>query len=176
LVEKGYDLDPVELSGPWNDVKSFLSDNKNTTDLFVYGSTLLAHVHFLGRLDHDLLRYVFPCSDVGFFPSIVPEAYANVLFESLSAGVLPMASYFSGLPCGLDDLVPHLGQDLVDLMKISVDDATRIPGLIKNFSRIVSDKALEAISPKLRMIAVEDFDWGIRAKQMVAAYSKFIAN
>ena len=175
LVEKGYDLDPIELSSPWNDVKSFLSDNKNKADLFAYGSTLLEHVHFLGRLDHDLLRYVFPCCDVGFFPSIVPEAYANVLFESLSNGVFPMVSYFSGLACGLDDLVPHLGQDLVDLMKISVDDATRIPGLIKNLSRILSDKALEPISPKLRMIAVENFDWDIRARQMVAAYSKFIS-
>ena len=105
----------------------------------------------------------------------VPEAYANVLFESLSNGVLPMASYFSGLACGLDDLVPHLGQDLVDLMKISVDDATRIPCLIKNLSRILSEKTLEPISPKLRMIAVENFDWDIRAQQMVAAYSKFIS-
>ena len=26
------------------------------------------------------------------------------------------------------------------------------------------------------MIAVENFDWNIRARQMVAAYSKFISN
>ena len=175
LIEKGFDLDPINLSGPWNDVKSFLSDDKNRTDLFNHGSTLLEHVHFLGRLDHNLLRYLFPCADVGFFPSIVPEAYANVLFESLSNGVLPMASYFSGLACGLDDLVSHLGQDLVDLMKIPVDNATRIPGLIKNLSHILSDVALETVSPKLRKIAVENFDWNIRAQQMVAVYSKFIS-
>ena len=175
LVEKGYDLDPIELSGPWSDVKSFLSDNNNKTELFANGSTLLEHVHFLGHLDHDLLRYVFPCSNVGFFPSIVPEAYANVLFESLSNGVFPMASYFSGLACGLDELVPFLGQELVDMMKISIDDAARIPGLIKSLSRILSNKDIEAISPKLRMIAVENFDWEIRAPQMVAAYSKFIS-
>ena len=143
--------------------------------MFDNGSTLLEHVHFLGRLDHDLLRYVFPCANVGFFPSVVPEAYANVLFESLSNGVFPMTSYVSGLACGLDELVPFLGQELVDMLKISIDDATRIPGLIKNLSRILSDKDLEPISPKLRMIAVENFDWEIRAQQMVAAYSKFIS-
>ena len=87
-----------------------------------------------------------------------------------------MASYFSGLACSLDDLVPHLGQDLIDLMKISVDDATRIPGLIKNLSRILSDEALNTIGPKLRKIAVENFDWDIRAQQMVAAYLKYISN
>jgi len=174
LVEKGYDLDPIELSGPWRDVKSFLSDNNNKNELFANGSTLLEHVHFLGRLDHDLLRYVFPCSNVGFFPSVVPEAYANVLFESLSNGVFPMASYFSGLACGLDELVPFLGQELVEMMKIPIDDATRIPGLIKSLTRILSNKDIEAISPKLRMIAVENFDWQIRAQQMVAVYSKFI--
>ncbi|MBT8351997.1 MAG: glycosyltransferase family 4 protein [Deltaproteobacteria bacterium] len=138
--------------------------------------TLLEHVHFLGRLDHDILRSVFPCSNVGLFPSIVPEAYANVLFEALSNGVFPMASYFSGLACGIDALVPFLGQELVDMMKISIDDATRIPGLIKGLSRILSGKKIEAVSPKLRKIAVENFDWEIRAQQMVAAYSKFISN
>ena len=175
LVDKGYDLDPIELSGPWSDVKFFLSENKNKSELFANGSTLLEHVHFLGRLDHDLLRCVFPCCNVGFFPSIVPEAYANVLFEALSNGVFPMASYFSGLACGLDALVPFLGQDLVDMMKISIDDATRIPGLIRGLSRVLSDNKIEVISPKLRKIAVENFDWEIRAQQMVVAYSKFIS-
>ena len=115
LVDKGYDFDPIELSGPWSDVKSFLSDNNNKAELFANGSTLLAHV-------------------------------------------------------------PFLGQELVDRMKISIDDATRIPGLIRGLSRILSDKEMKAVSPKLRKIAMENFDWEIRAQQMVAAYSKFISN
>ncbi len=41
---------------------------------------------------------------------------------------------------------------------------------IKSLSRVLSNKDIEVISPKLRMIAVENFDWEIRAKQMVAAY------
>jgi len=174
LISKGFDFDPISRSGPWSDVQSFLSDRRNRTELFKYGSELLDHVHFLGRIDHHLLRYLFPCADVGFFPSIVPEAYANVLFESLSNGVLPMASYFSGLACGLDDLVPHLGQDLVDLMKIPVDDATRIPVLIKHLSQLLGNTALKSVRPMLREIAVKEFDWGIRAEQMVEAYSKVI--
>jgi glycosyltransferase involved in cell wall biosynthesis len=176
LIDKGFDFDPIGRSGPWTDVQTFLSDQRNRADLFQYGSGLLDHVHFLGRMDHHLLRYLFPCADVGFFPSVVPEAYANVLFESLSNGVLPMASYFSGLACGLDDLVPHLGQDLVDLMKIPVDDATRIPVLIQHLSQVLGKTALKSVRPKLREIAVKNFDWSIRAEQMVDAYSKIISS
>jgi glycosyltransferase involved in cell wall biosynthesis len=174
LVSKGFDFDPAELTGPWTDVKSFLSNDKNNTDLFNHGSDLLEHVHFLGRLDHNILRYVFPCADVGLFPSIIPEAYGNVLFESLANGVLPMASYFSGLAIGMDDLIQHLGQDLVNLLKIPINDYNRIRGLINNLTTILSDSTLQSISPKLRRIAVENYDWDIRAKQMVSAYSKFI--
>ncbi len=176
LVTHGYDFDPVQLSGPWSDVQTFLSDPNHKKRLFVNGETLMNHVHFLGRLDHELLRYVFPCADIGFFPSIVPEAYANVLFESLANGVFPMASYFSGLACGLDSLVSILGQDLVDMMKIPVDDNTRIPGLIDCLSRFLSLNNREAVSAKLRRAAVDHFDWQIRAKQMVAAYSGYIHN
>jgi glycosyltransferase involved in cell wall biosynthesis len=174
LVEKGFDFDPAELTGPWTDVQSFLSNDNSKTELFHYGAELLEHVHFLGRLDHNILRYVFPCADVGLFPSIIPEAYGNVLFESLANGVFPMASYFSGLAIGIDDLIQFLGQELVDLMKIPVDDSTRIPGLINNLNRMLSDSNLHSFSPKLRKIVVENYDWDIRAEQMVAAYSKYL--
>ena len=60
LVEKGFDFDPAEIMGPWTNLKSFLSINKNKTDLVNYSSNLLEHVHFLGRLDHHLLKYLFP--------------------------------------------------------------------------------------------------------------------
>lgn len=173
LVEHGFDFDPVELSGPWSDVRAFLTDKNHKKDLFVNGEVLMDHIHFLGRLDHELLQYVFPCADIGFFPSIIPEAYANVLLESLSNGVFPMASYFSGLACGLDSLVPILGQELVDMMKIPVEDQTRIPGLIKSLSQFLCRNDRRAVSAKLRRAAVEHFDWKIRARQMVAAYSRF---
>lgn len=174
LIENGFAFDPIGLSVPWNDVKSFLADKQNMADLFQFGSGLMEHVHFLGRLDHHLLRYVFPCADVGLFPSVIPEAYGNVLYESLANGVLPMASYFSGLACGLDDLIPHLGQEWIDRMKIPVDNTTRIPGLITNLARILSDEALVTMGPRLRKIAVEHFDWNMRARQMAAAYARCI--
>jgi glycosyltransferase involved in cell wall biosynthesis len=175
LIEKGFDFDPIGVSGPWSDVKSFLSDDQNRADLFTYGASLLEHVHFLGRLDHNLLRFLFPCADIGLFPSIIPETYGNVLFESLANGVLPMASYFSGLACGLDDLLPYLGQDLVDLMKIPVENTSRIPRLIRSLGDMLSNESLEDVRPELRKIVKKHYDWSIRAQQMAVAYSRIIS-
>ena len=135
---------------------------------------LQEHIHFLGRIDHDLLCHLFPCADVAIFPSVVPEAYPLVLMESLSNGVLPVVSYFSGFADGVDDLIPYLGIEWVERLRMPVDDQNRIPGLIKHLPAVMSDPDLSIISPKLRKIAVENFDWNIRAQQMVSAYSRFI--
>ena len=42
----------------------------------------------------------------------------------------PRIAYFSGLACGIDSLGSYLEQELVDLMKIPVDDVQRLPGLM----------------------------------------------
>jgi hypothetical protein len=60
------------------------------------------------------------------------------------------------------------------MMKIPVEDHTRIPGLIKCLSQYLSRKDRSDVSALLRQAAVEHFDWKIRARQMVAAYSRFI--
>ena len=174
LVARGNDLDQNELTGKWPDVAHFLADSKNKINLLSLGMDLQEHIHFLGRIGHDLLCHLFPCADVAIFPSVVPEAYPLVLMESLSNGVLPVVSYFSGFADAVDDLIPYLGIEWVERMKIPVDDQNRIPGLVKNLPSIMSDPGLSIISPKLRKIAVENFDWNIRAQQMVSAYSRFI--
>jgi glycosyltransferase involved in cell wall biosynthesis len=174
LVAHGNDLDQNELTGKWPDVAYFLADSKNKKNLLSIEVDLQKHVHFLGRIGHDLLCHLFPCADVAIFPSVVPEAYPLVLMESLSNGVLPVVSYFSGFADGVDELIPYLGIEWVERMKIPIDDKNRIPGLIKNLPAVMSDPGLPVISPKLRKIAVENYDWNIRAQQMILAYSKFI--
>lgn len=176
FVEKGYDLDQNELTGPWTDIKSFILSPQNRRELFFYGKTLTEHVHFLGPLKHDLLRYLFPCGDLAVFPSVIPEAYPLVLMESLSNGVLPVVSYFSGFADELDSLLPYLGKKFVSRMKIPVDDKTRIPGMIMHISDLLADKSIYTLGSRLRKIAVENYDWKIRAPQMVSAYKKLILN
>jgi len=173
LCKRGMDLDRNELTGPWEDVQYYLNDPENLAMLLSKGELLKNRVLFLGRLDHSRLKYLFPCADLTVFPSIIPEAYPLVLMESLSNGVLPVVSYFSGFKDGLDELEPFLGEDLIDKMKISIDPRNRITNIISNVSYLFSKNELDLYSTKLRKVAVENYDWKIRVEQMVRAYKYF---
>lgn len=174
LSSKGMDLDRSELSGPWEDVQCYLDNPANLSKVFATGRTFDKHVHFVGRLDHSRLRFLFPCADVAVFPSIVPEAHPLVVMESLSSGVIPVVSYFSGLKDSVDELESLLGESLVGKMKLSMDPARRVESMISKISGLLADAELNSSSPELRRIAVENYDWKTRAAQFVQAYSYFV--
>jgi glycosyltransferase involved in cell wall biosynthesis len=173
LCKKGMDLDRNQLAGPWEDVQHYTNNPANLSHMMIHGKDLLDHVFFLGRLDHPRLKYLFPCADLAIFPSIIPEAYPLVLMESLSNGVLPLVSYFSGFKDGLDELGRFLGTDMVNRLKISMDPYQRIESIISNIADLLSEPDLDIYAPELRRIAVENYDWRIRGDQMVGAYSFF---
>lgn len=175
LCEKGLDLDRNELAGPWTDVQTYLSKAGNLPYVLENGKNIAQHIHFLGRLDHSRLCYLFPCADLAIFPSVIPEAYPLVVMESLSNGVLPLVSYFSGFKDSVDDLRPLLGENLNDLMKIPVDRDTRVKAIASNVNTLLADKNLKNIRPTLRQIAREHYDWSLRAQQMVEAYRCFLS-
>ena len=174
LCAHGQDLDRNELSGGWDDVACFLDDQVNLALILKEGHRLAQHVHFLGRLDHSRLRYLFPCADLSIFPSVIPEAYPLVVMESLSNGVLPLVSYFSGFRDSVDELRPLLGDTLTELIKIPVESSLRITTIGEHLCQVFSNPSLESIRPILRQIAVEQFDWQLRALQMAAVYQAFI--
>ena len=87
-----------------------------------------------------------------------------------------MASYFSGLADSIDSLIPFLGESIVNKMKISIEDESRISGLIEHVNSVLKDSEIPALKPKLRQIAVENYDWSIIATQMIEAYQHFLLN
>ncbi len=163
LVEGGFDLDHSELTGRWKDIRGPLEAAPGLAD----------HVHFLGRLDHNLLRHVFPCSDLTVFPSIIPEAYALVLMESLSNGVVPLVSDFSGFRDALQLLEDLLGPELVDRMRLPVDPVVRVAGIATRISNMFDEPEPPAQGARLRQIAVQHFDWNVRAQGLLQAYDRF---
>lgn len=172
LCGSGFDLDRNDITGPWTDVQAYL-EHPGSRERLVHGGKLLkGHVHFTGRLDHPRLKYLFPCADLAVFPSIVPEAYPLVLMESLSNGVIPVVSYFSGFKDGVDELEGLLGKQLTDKMKMPVEPEHRIHGIAAAVSSLL-DEDLSGYGPYLRRIAVEQYDWKHRAVQMAEAYSDF---
>lgn len=157
LRAHGFDLDRSALRGGWEALPDDVSACAPLAD----------HVHFLGRLDHDRLRHLFPCVDLAVFPSVVPEAYPLVLMESLANGVLPVVSDFSGFRDGLAALEPRLGEELVDKMRLPVGD---VEGIAVRLRRLLPHPPR---GDELRRVAVEQFDWDVRAGQMLEAYERF---
>jgi glycosyltransferase involved in cell wall biosynthesis len=158
---------------PWKSLESYLASEENWRLLLSAGKGFAQRVHFLGRLSHQYLRYLFPCADVAVFPSIVAEAYPLVLMESLANGVLPAASYFSGFAEGLDALIPQLGEEIVDRMRLPIDPATAVEGIADKLVALLSHPGSEDQKAGLRRIAKENYDWSIRADQMLRAYAGF---
>lgn len=172
LTAQGNDLEKSTLSGPWEDVARYLEAPERLATILGAGPSFANHVHFLGRMGHHLLCHLFPCADVAVFPSVIPEAYPLVLMESLSNGVLPAASNFSGFSEGLDLLVPKLGEALVEKMRLPVTPEHRVAGIAERLARLLREPELKA---KLRAIAVTEYDWAIRADAMVKAYRRLTA-
>ncbi len=165
LVAHGFDLDRSELTGSWEGLSGAVPTYPGFEE----------HVHFLGRLPHALLQFVAPCADLAIFPSVLPEAYPLVLMESLAAGVLPLVSDFSGFADGLNQLEGFLGRELTDRLRLPFDPDDRVEGLVDRVCGLLRDFPDEETQGRLRTVAVEHFDWDIRAREMAAAYLRFAA-
>jgi glycosyltransferase involved in cell wall biosynthesis len=155
-------------------VQQHLADPSARATVLAAGAAFSEHVHFLGRLGHELLWHLFPCADVAVFPSVIPEAYPLVLMESLSNGVMPAASNFSGFAEGMDHLVPHLGEALVASMRLPVDPALRVAGIGERLATLLIETAAADLGARLRAIAVDEYDWSVRAAAMVRAYERLV--
>ena len=168
MAAQGFDLDYSDMTGGWEDVQYALA---NHADEILEASKLLKErVHFIGRLNHDELKYLFPIVDLAVFPSVVPEAYPLVLMESLSNGVLPMVSYFSGFTDGIDELEDVIPDSLLQYMRIPMDPSERIVTMAKNLDSLLASPELATIKPQLRKVACDRYDWTLRAEQMISAY------
>lgn len=174
LCDKGMALDRFASGGSWTDVQNFTKERgfKNIADA---ASDLSEAVLFLGRLDHDRLCHLYPCADIAVFPSVVPEAYPLVFMEALSNGVFPIVSYFSGFTDAVDDVAPIVGDDWANAMKIVMRDDERIPTLINNINFVLNQNH-DQLSRQFRDMAVERYDWSVRAQQMADAYKKYLFN
>ena len=172
MASQGFDLDFSDNTGAWEDVEYYLQNHAD--ELFECADRLKSNVHFVGRLNHDQLKFLFPVVDLAVFPSVVPEAYPLVLMESLSNGVLPMVSYFSGFTDGIDELADVIPEDLISLMRIPMDSQQRISVMADNLNRILSSDSFREIRPTLREVACDRYDWSLRAKQMIDAYTKVL--
>ena len=110
------------------------------------------NVIFTGYLTHNELRHLFPCCDVGIFPSVVKEAGPLVFLEALASGCFPMGTYFGGMAASIDAVGDAIAPEIADIMKLDVDHTVRdladkiplalqiAPHFREQFSKIARDR------------------------------------
>jgi glycosyltransferase involved in cell wall biosynthesis len=174
LLGNRFDTSRADETQHWRDVSYFLKHLESPEQYFELAQSLQRQVLFLGRFSHEQLSYLFPCADLAVFPSVIPEAYPLVLMESLANGVLPMVSYFSGFKDGIDELEQYLPDDLVEHMKISMDEKQRVATIARNTIRLLEVSKSKDMSGELSKLARDHYDWSHRARQMVEAYERVI--
>jgi glycosyltransferase involved in cell wall biosynthesis len=81
-------------------------------------------VIFTGYLTHHELQHLFPCCDVGIFPSIVKEAGPLVFLEALASGCFPLGTYFGGMKASIDGIADMFPTEIVDAMKLDPFNTT----------------------------------------------------
>lgn len=177
IVANGVTLDkpqirPDEEVEPLRDLQLFLSDPDQKARLLrAARGTLSDRVHFQGRVNHALLSCVFPCADIAVFPSMLTEAYPLVLMESLANGVVPVLPDHSGFSESLRSLREPLGDDFVDSITMPSEDEQRVLGLHKVLTGLVSSlDDVRGLTPVLRKLAVERYDWQNRCEALAQTY------
>ena len=119
-------------------------------------------VIFTGYLTHKELRFLFPCADVGVFPSMVREAGPLVFLEALASGCFPLGTYFGGMAASIDSVSQGLPAEVGATMKLSLDNT--VHDLITNVPRALDLGTSHKAS--LARVARERYDWVSVAKTL----------
>jgi glycosyltransferase involved in cell wall biosynthesis len=122
-------------------------------------------VVFTGYLTHSELRHLFPCCDVGVFPSVVREAGPLVFLEALASGCFPLGTYFGGMAASIDAVGEEVAPEIADIMKLDPNNTVHDLG-----KKIPS--ALEQ-APRYRdvfaKLARDRYDWSSVSRQFLRA-------
>lgn len=112
-------------------------------------------VVFTGYLTHRELRFLFPCCDVGIFPSVVREAGPLVFLEALASGCFPLGTYTGGMAASIDAVAAELGDEVANAMKL--DPVHTIRDIVLRVPEAI------ALVPRYRAefsrVARERYDW-----------------
>jgi len=113
------------------------------------------NVVFTGYLTHDELRFLFPCCDVGVFPSVVREAGPLVFLEALASGCFPLGTYFAGMAASIDAASEVVPPEVTAAMKL--DPQNTIADIVSHVP-LALDIGV-GHTHQLAKLARERYDW-----------------
>lgn len=134
-----------------------------------------ARITVTGILDHAALGALLPLADISIVPSKLAEAFGMVAVEAMSAGVLPLCNYHTGLRDVVDvvrterpDLAHKMALDpeqLVEQLPVKIVEALQFlypAGFADRRHR-------NEVGTALRQIAVDKFSWQGIAGRLLSA-------
>ena len=148
--------------------KQWIMEHKDT-----FNPSPEAKVAFTGFLDHTLLRYILPCSDIAIFPSIVPESFGLVVLESASSGVIPLVSDFSGLRDNtlvFEQAIPELNEG--DL-RFTIRPEARIKSIAERLEYFLTGNSSQLKIP-LRETCERKYSWSAVTTLLTEVYKSII--
>jgi glycosyltransferase involved in cell wall biosynthesis len=164
--------DPGSGETALDEVRDFYSElerDGKLDDYFALAQRVLRphSVVFTGYLTHNELRHLFPCCDVGVFPSVVRESGPMVFLEALASGCFPLGTYFGGMKASIDALCEDLPSDISEIMKLDRNHAVR--DLTRKIPLAVRES--EKYRETLARVARENYDWSSVASIFLSAVS-----
>ncbi len=156
-------------SAALTDVAAFLAKLSARGELDRYFEIARQHITdgsvvFTGYLTHTELRYLFPCCDVGVFPSVVREAGPLVFLESLASGCFPLGTYFGGMKASIDAVGAYLPAGAGDMMKL--DPNNTVADLVIKLPLAIEEGPLH--KDTLSRVARDDYDWSSVSQTFLA--------
>lgn len=159
-------------AGGFNPVREFLEELDSAGDLVSYAEAcrqcgLKESVLFTGYLAPEEHRYILPHARAMLVTSLAQEAFGLVATEAMAAGVVPIASYHSGLETALEPVRRIWGKDAQVLLL-----GTR-EGFVPNISSAccfaldMPREELEARGREMREAVKETFSWDAVARRLV---------
>jgi len=142
------------------EVQNFLGDLEGRQLLDSYFAAAQRHladdtVVFTGYLTHRELRFLFPCCDVGVFPSVVREAGPLVFLEALASGCFPLGTYFGGMAASIDALSAEIAPDVATVMKL--DPQQTVASIVDRVPQAV--EVSSSYKATLARVARDRYDW-----------------
>lgn len=116
LCEYGNEEYAERTDGPFDPVLAFLDElaGEGTLDDYLrlcLDLDLRESIVFTGYLAPEEHRYILPHARALLMPSLAQEAFGMVATEAMAAGVVPIATYHSGLETALEPVKAVWGKD-----------------------------------------------------------------
>ncbi len=171
IVAHGRDLEMGGLSGSYKEVEASWNSLGETGTLqwFERARNTIRRdtVVFTGYLTHPMLRYLFPCTDISVFPSVVAEAGPLVFLEALASGSFPLGTDFAGMGASIDSTIPWVGESVADAMRLRPDPHHLVSDIADRAHTVLGFDGTHR--EVLRKVAVDKYDWQSVSERMYEA-------